>query len=169
MHCRGAEPPGARGTPGLAWGKWHSVLVLVPCRSAAVGSATAGCAPVPDGRPSAVETHFITSALYVMSAGHGFQLFEAAPGSQAYDDSYADDISEVMPSPVQKGYTVTGGPRRHSHQAHRDTPSENTLYDESFPLEVRFTHQLKRRRAAQDVQPLGGHPLAARTRHRHGV
>ena len=69
-------------------------------------------------------------------------MFEAAPGSHTYNDSYADDISEVDALAGAKGYSVTGGPKRNSHQVHWDTPSENTLDGESFPLEARFIHQL---------------------------
>ena len=61
-------------------------------------SCTAGCRAA----ERAAEKHFGTSAPYVVSAGHSFPLFEAAPGSQAYNASYADDSSEVLPSPVQK-------------------------------------------------------------------
>ena len=142
MRCGGAEPLSAQGTPGLAWGQWHFVPVLALCRNAAVAQTTAGGAVVPGGRSSAVETHFSTSAPYVMTAGQGFQLFEAAPGSDAYNDSYADDISEVDALAGAKGYSVTGGPKHNSHQVHWDTPSENTLDGESFSLEARFIHQL---------------------------
>ena len=37
---------------------------------------------------------------------------------------------------------MTGGPKRNLHHVHWDTPRDNSLYDESLTLEVRFVYQL---------------------------
>jgi len=89
-----------------------------------------------------IETHFSTSASYVKNTGHGFQLFETAPASHTYNDSEADDISEVDALGGAKGYSVMGGAKHNFYQVHWHTPSENTVDGESFPLEAHFVHQL---------------------------
>ena len=75
----------------------------------------------------AIETHSSTSASHVKNTGHGFQLFDTAPGPHTYNDREADDTSEVDALGGAKGCSVIGGAKRSFFQVHRRTPSENTV------------------------------------------
>ena len=75
----------------------------------------------------AIETRSSTAASHVKNTGHGFQLFDTAPGPHTYNDSEADDTSEVDAIGGAKGYSVIVGAKRSYYQGHLRTPSENTV------------------------------------------
>ena len=75
----------------------------------------------------AIETRSSTEAPHVKNTGHGFQLFDTAPGPHTYSDREADDTSEGDALGGAKGKSVIGGAKRNFYQVHRRTPSENTV------------------------------------------
>jgi len=89
-----------------------------------------------------IETKIDTVATYVKNTGHGFQLFETAPGSHNYNSSMAGEVSEVDSIGGSKGYSIIGGSKYNFYQVHWHTPSENTIDGQFFALEAHFVHQL---------------------------